>query len=355
MPPALIPSPRARAARDATLLVSIVVPAYNRPDQLGQCLAALAGSAGGSSEIIVVDDASAEDLSGVAARVGARFARLADNRGPAGARNHGARLASGDILFFVDADVVVRQDAVARVTRFFAEHPDVSAVFGSYDADPRAAGTISQYRNLLHHFVHQQGHAEASTFWAGCGAIRRRAFVESGGFDERRYPRPSIEDIELGYRLRQAGHRIVLDKSLQATHLKRWTLRSVVWTDVTCRAIPWARLILERGTAPDDLNVRRDQRISVGLTGLAGVAAILSLVRGELALAAAAGALGVVVLNRRLFGFLRRQRGGPFAAACVPLHLLYYAYSGFGYGYAWLAWRMRGAPRTGEDGGSGPA
>ena len=57
---------------------------------------------------------------------------------------------------------------------------------------------VSQYRNLLHHFVHQHGHAEASTFWAGCGAIRRAAFDAVGGFDAARFPRPSIEDIELG-------------------------------------------------------------------------------------------------------------------------------------------------------------
>jgi cellulose synthase/poly-beta-1,6-N-acetylglucosamine synthase-like glycosyltransferase len=350
------PRPPRDPAPGAAPRVSIVVPAYNRPDQLAQCLGALAGAAADdSAEVIVVDDASPEDLSRAARQAGARLVRLAENRGPAGARNHGARLAAGDILFFVDADVVVRPDAVARVVRFLDEHPDVSAVFGSYDAAPRATGMVSQYRNLLHHFVHQEGQAEASTFWAGCGAIRRRAFAESGGFDEGRYPRPSIEDIELGYRLRQAGHRIALDKGLQATHLKRWTLRSIVWTDVTCRAIPWARLIFERGALPNDLNVRADQRLSVGLTGLAGLAAVLSLIRGELALAAAAAAAVVVIVNRRLFGFLRRERGGPFAAACVPLHLLYYAYSGFGYGYAWLTWRMRGAPRGAAGGGSGLA
>ena len=78
---------------------------------------------------------------------------------------------------------------------------------------PRLQGVVSQYRNLLHHFVHQHGNSEASTFWAGCGAIRRSVFEEMGGFDEQRFPTPSIEDIELGYRLRQAGHRILLDKA----------------------------------------------------------------------------------------------------------------------------------------------
>ena len=89
---------------------------------------------------------------------------------------------------------------------------------------------VSQYRNLLHHFVHQEGNPEASTFWAGCGAVRRAAFDAVAGYDEARFRRPSIEDIELGYRLRRAGYRIRLDRDLQCTHLKRWRL-PVVYLD----------------------------------------------------------------------------------------------------------------------------
>src|SRR5262249_50067799 len=159
-------------------------------------------------EIVVVDDASTDDSSTVASRLGARVFRLPANAGPAAARNHGARHASGDILFFVDADVVVGPDAIARVGAALGRHPATAAVFGSYDATPVDSGIVSRYKNLLHHYVHQSGAAEASTFWAGCGAIRRAAFEEVGGFDEARYRRPSIEDIELGYRLRRAGHRI---------------------------------------------------------------------------------------------------------------------------------------------------
>ncbi len=138
--------------------VSVIVPAYNRPDLLEQCLAALAGMVSGSTELIVVDDGSTDELEAAAVRAGARFARLPENRGPAAARNHGAELAAR-------RDPLLRgrgrgRRAGCRRPRrvaFFAEHRDVSAVFGSYDAAPRAAGTVSQYRNLLHHFVHQQG------------------------------------------------------------------------------------------------------------------------------------------------------------------------------------------------------
>jgi hypothetical protein len=76
----------------------------------------------------------------------------------------------------------------------FEAEPDLAAVFGLYDAAPAALRVISQYRNLLHHFVHQNGNPQASTFSAGCGAIRRSVFEQIGGFDEKRFPRSSMPE-----------------------------------------------------------------------------------------------------------------------------------------------------------------
>lgn len=53
--------------------------------------------------------------------------------------------------------MVIASDVIRRVVEVFATRPDLAAVFGSYDARPRAEGIVSQYRNLLHHFVHQTG------------------------------------------------------------------------------------------------------------------------------------------------------------------------------------------------------
>jgi GT2 family glycosyltransferase len=318
------------------LRVSIIVPVYNNPLDLRECLTTLQASAGPDSEIIVVDDASTDETSSVAAGLGVCGLRLTTNSGPAAARNYGAQHARGDILFFVDADVVVAPDVLPRVLEQFAERSDLSAIFGSYDARPRAHGVVSRYRNLLHHFVHQHGNPEASTFWAGCGAIRRSVFQELGGFDATRFPRPSIEDIELGYRLRQAAHRILLDKALQVTHLKRWTLWSVIRTDILCRAVPWSRLILESHQTPDDLNLQGGQRLSVALVGLASLCLLLAAFRLELLVLCAVTLLGVMMLNRQLFAFFFRQHGLLFAICCIPLHLLHYCYSGLSFVYVWI-------------------
>ncbi len=64
----------------------------------------------------------------------------------------------------------------------------------------------------MHHYVHQQGSEDASTFWSGFGVIKRKLFLKLGGFDIKRYSRPCIEDIDLGYRLKQTGAKIHLAK-----------------------------------------------------------------------------------------------------------------------------------------------
>ena len=99
------------------LLISIIVPVYNNPRDLRECLSALIGSSCSGSEIIVVDDGSTDDTFSVAAGMGVAVLRLARNSGPAAARNFGVRHARGDILFFVDADVVVMPGAVSRVVQ----------------------------------------------------------------------------------------------------------------------------------------------------------------------------------------------------------------------------------------------
>ena len=326
--------------------ISVIIPVYNGAAYLNSCLKAVAASDYRSCECIVVDDGSTDGSRTIAAQFSmyVRVVNLTEGpRGPAYARNRGAEAARGAILFFVDADIMLSSGALRRVANLFQERTDVAAVFGSYDAKPKAKGVISQYRNLLHHFVHQNGNREASTFWAGCGAIRRSVFEKIGGFDNKRFSHPSIEDIELGYRLRQSGYRILLDKGLQGTHLKSWNLYTLIRTDISCRAVPWTRLILETKRLPNDLNLKSGQRVSFVFVALACVFLTLALVRSEFLAGSVAALLGVVAINRNLYGFFLRQHGTLFAAASLSLHLLYYVYSGLSYLYVWTKFQLRAA------------
>ena len=195
---------------------------------------------------------------------------------------------------------------------------------------------MSQYKNLVHRYYHQRGKSEASTFWAGCGAIRADVFAEVGGYDAERYRYPSIEDIELGGRIVRTGRRILLIPGMQGTHLKEWRLVNLLHTEIFRRALPWSRLMLEHGEVTDDLNVGRGERVRAALAGLfvlVALAGLLGLLPWPYVLATAAV---LVAANFDFLAFFARHRGVWFAFKAFCYHQLYYLYSGcvFCFAYA---------------------
>lgn len=255
--------------------VTVLIPVFNGGSDLDKCLAAIAASTYPVLETILVDDGSTDGMAETAAtRDGVRLIRREQMLGPASARNLGAAAARGDIIFFTDADVLLDPAAIAIAVRILDADPSLCAVFGSYDDQPGHASFLSQYRNLLHHWVHQTGNEEAFTFWTGCGAIRRDVLLQLGGFSED-YERPSIEDIELGARLRAAGFRIRLEKSMLGQHTKRWRFWNMLKTDIFHRGIPWMRLLLREGHASSDLNLNLSSRIATFLAGLFGLSLLV--------------------------------------------------------------------------------
>jgi glycosyltransferase involved in cell wall biosynthesis len=251
---------------NATVRVSVIIPAYNASSYLRVCLEHLAHSTA-EHECIVVDDGSTDNTRQVAENHGAKVLSTEGRRGPAYARNLGAKAATGDILFFIDADVCVHPDTVGRVLAEFKQDPHLDALIGSYDDSPRSQDFLSQYKNLMHCFTHQNSKRQACTFWSGCGAIKKAVFEEHSGFSVN-YERPAIEDIELGYRLKLAKRKVVLDPELQVKHLKAWSFVSLVKTDIFDRGIPWTELILRDKHLPNDLNLQLSQRVSVALVFL---------------------------------------------------------------------------------------
>ncbi len=308
----------------------MIVPAHQAADLLTDTLAALRRSdpPGVVWELVVVDDGSSDRTAEVAALWADQVIHLeAPAAGPAHARNAGAQVAKGEWLLFVDADVRVGPDTLRNFWQSAQAHPGAGAIFGAYDDRPESPGLISRYRNLLHRYVHLRGAGPAETFWAGLGGVRADRFRQVGGFDGSRYPRPQIEDIEFGYRLRDAGVAIVLDPTIEGTHLKRWTFGRMAPTDFRDRALPWARLLLERwGKRTPTLNTAPQEQVRVAVAGAALATAAAGVLWLDARLAWAS--LGLLVLLAALgFPVLRwfaGQRGVGFAMAAVPLLWWYY-------------------------------
>ena len=322
-------------------LISVIVPVYNGEKFLPACLDALRASDYPAFEVIVVDDGSTDRSAEIARSRGAVVMTTARRQsGPAAARNLAAGKVSGAILVFVDADVVVARETLSRIAAAFAARPEYGALFGSYDDAPGEPNFLSQYRNLLHHYVHQTANPEASTFWAGLGAVRREAFLAVSGFDCEKFAVPSIEDIEFGVRLRAAGQRILLARDIQAKHLKKWTPYSVVMTDVFCRALPWSRLMLTSEGVINDMNTKTSDRLSAGCVGLALAALPLAVWKPWLVALPVVLLAAVLWLNRRLFRFFARKKGFLFAAAALPWQLLFFFYSGTTFVLCWFRYAL---------------
>ena len=312
----------------------MVVPAYEAEAVIGRCLDGLLAAGFAPGSVLVIDDGSRDATREVAARRGVRLVCNEAPQGAARARNRGAETADADILFFVDADVVVRPTVRDRLlARLEGIAPPV-AVIGSYDDSPPGPSIVGRYRNLLHHYVHQQSATEASTFWTGLGAVRRDAFLSIGGFDT---AWEKIEDTEFGVRLRRSGARIVLDRDLQGTHLKNWTTGSMFRTDLLGRAVPWSRLVLFHGGPRGDLNLSGTHRVSVLAVGVFVLSLIAAMLTPWALVLAALAMLAFVLANRAFLRFLARRRGVGFTLAALPFHALHYLAAGLGFGWVVLS------------------
>lgn len=305
--------------------LAVIIPARNAAATLPQCLDALLAQVSDDDEVVVVDDCSTDDTCEVVARFNVKLVKQPRHMGISAARNRGVELTQAPLLFFYDADVVLAPGALARAREIMLR-PDVGALIGSYDDDPAAPTTISRFKNLAHHHFHQRSRVEATTFWGACGLIRRDVFVASGGFDN---DQRTVEDVELGYRLVAQGVRIVLDPELQVKHLKEWTLRSLVTTDVFLRAIPWTLLWLERRTLPSDLNFAADQRVASMVAFALAIAVPVAIFKYQAWLVVAFLLTAAFWLNRDLCGLFFRRGGLWFALKGFLLQQFYYLYSLF--------------------------
>ena len=316
--------------------LSVIVPVKNGHNVLPRMLDMLSRSElpRETWELIVVDDGSSDDSVAIASAYADLVIRMPEpSHGPGYARNRGVERARGECVVFLDSDVVVRPDTLTRLAETMMTRSDVDAVFGAYCDEPEAAGVVSKYRNLLHHYTHAQEPGEAQTFWAGCGCVRRAVFVQVGMYDEWRFSRPQIEDVELGYRLSSHGKRILLQPEIQVTHLKRWTFGGMLKADFMDRGVPWARLLAEHrallgkaASKAKSLSLRTKEKRNTFLVCLGLLLLALSVQPKDhlLATLGAVCLLIVVVRGLPLYGFFYRKRGLAFAICGVVLHMVYY-------------------------------
>ena len=311
--------------------VTVIVPFYNARETLARCLGAIVRELPPGGEVICVDDRSTDGSADIAAEFDVRVVQMIRRSGAAAARNLAASIAAGEIFFFLDADVIAPPGLPARVVEKFVGDPALDAVFGAYTIFPEADNFASIYKNLVHHTTHLTSRREASTFWCGCGAIRREAFARVGGFDES-YSAASVEDIDLGYRLNKTGATIRLDPSLRVSHANRDPLRSLIRSDLLDRAARWAKLMARERVFKLDLNLKLGNVLSGAVLALAAPVGLALAWFDPPAFAAALliALLACAVLNARVLWYVARLCGFRFSVKFFLMFIVTYVYSVIG-------------------------
>ncbi|MER3446057.1 MAG: glycosyl transferase [Candidatus Dadabacteria bacterium] len=307
--------------------ISIVIPVYNGEKTVDVCLKSVFSSDYKRFEVIVVDDNSTDNSLRIVNDFPCKVVRTGKNIGPAAARNRGAEASSGEVLFFLDSDIIVARDTIRQIVKAFKDIPDISALFCSYQKNTVPSNFYSVYKNLFHYYTHQTSREDAATFCGGFGAIKRNVFFRLGGFNENY---KSLEDIELGYRLYQSGYKIYLDKNIRLTHCKKYNLLSLIKSDVINRAIPWTKIMLDKRIFRNDLNTKVNNVLSVpvsflllfnlpGLYFFSGGLYLFVLLFGFF-----------LLLNRGFYIFVMREKGISFTIKAILMNWFNYLYSGVG-------------------------
>jgi glycosyltransferase involved in cell wall biosynthesis len=220
--------------------ISVVIPTLNGAALLPIALAALNAQRALLHEVIVVDDCSTDNTAGVAEALGATVVRLTEGQHANYCRNLGARTATGDILLFLDHDVVVQENTIQEVHAAFAGGA-LDAMVGLYSARHRNPAFASQYKNFWIRYSYLLSGSHIDWIFGAVSAIRREVFHGVGGFDRLAMFTIGIDDLELGKRITRSDIRIAFNPKLEVEHLKSYTLGSLLANDFD-RSVAFVRL-----------------------------------------------------------------------------------------------------------------
>jgi mycofactocin system glycosyltransferase len=193
-------------------LVSVIIPVYNRPQEIRQCLTSLQALdyPADKIEVIVVDDGSSDYTPAVVRRFDVRLIVQPCNRGQSAARNLGAGVARGEIIAFLDSDCIAGPQWLSELVPYFSD-PRVALVGGFVDAYYREKrmDRYEQTCSALNMGPRQaMGRGKNCVFYVPtCNMlVRKTIYAQAGGLDDRLRVG---EDVDLCWRLMAAGHHLL--------------------------------------------------------------------------------------------------------------------------------------------------
>jgi len=295
--------------------ISIVIPVKNSKQTIGECIESAKSSGSNNIEIVVVDDNSSDGSIDIAKGYGCKVVKSEGMGGVAAARNAGAKKAKGEIILFMDSDIILRKNAFELIREDF-EKKDVEAVIGIQSKELRFLNFFSQYKNLWMRYTYLKLPDFVSLFYTSIASIKKDAFLKTGGFDPK-YRIPDVEDTEFGQRLRDLGFRVYLDKNLEVEHLKYYNLISILKTDFY-RSSGLIKMVLRRGIekflSRNETSVPSSFMAQLPFSLSFSVFLLYFLISGNIlaGLISMVSVLIFLILNWDFFSFLKREKGISF-------------------------------------------
>lgn len=309
--------------------ISVIVPCFNEERNIGSLVDSVINSSGfikGQDEIIIADDCSTDGSRETAAKAGAQVVCLAENSGPAAARNLGVASAKNEILLFLDSDTLLEPGSLEAVKkRFSVQGDDIDIVNGLCEPDPINPTLGSYYKGLVEYSWHLDAIAKGTVptiFNSRVGAIRKDVFNRTGGFDTA-IRGAELEEHEFSYRLPK-GTRFKLCPELRVRHdfPDMMNTIKVYWK----RSAKWAELFFEHKQFDNGGCVGGTSMLNA-LGHLSGIFACLFLLMSVSESMYWLSAFGItsflfVAINRMFFS-MAFEKSLSLGMGLVFLHLLY--------------------------------
>lgn len=310
----------------ADTLLSLVVPVYNDSKSLVKCLSSIYKSEYRSYQVIVVNDGSTDDSLQVARSFDCTVIDLPVNKGVANARNVGADEASGDILVFIDSDVVIDPDTLSK---FAAAHKNTDVEICTSQVYPASLskGFAPELIAASWHYIIRKALPSPSSVSTMAFSINKKVFNEVGQFNTS-FGLAGGEEFEIGVPIKSHGYKIHLDTSILVHHhyqsfwprFKTVLRRSYVYGNIAYHhKLGFDK---DQGTKIEVINT---------MLSLAGFFSILLCLFGGHYLAFFLISLILhVLVDNAFYTYLKNTKGLFFALRAIPVNFAWYFAAGLG-------------------------
>ncbi len=298
-------------------MISVIVPTYNSACTVKQCLASIRASEGAHYELIVADDGSADKTVSIAEQYADKILLHPRNLGRSRARNTGARAAKGDILVFIDSDIIIRRNTLAKISDFFQREPSADAVTGLLSKEHPNQDFFSQYKNYYMNYIFSKLPEKINFLFGSIYAVRKKALIVHDSDYE------LAEDSAHGQKLAKRGKELRFMKDLDVIHLKKYNFISIIkndfripfnWADIFIKYRGWRHLFRNR---TGYLHSPKEQLVSIFLVFFIMALWLILPAKASLVYAVVFLMIAWAGMNCSFWFFLFRTKGLPFVLLAI--------------------------------------